>query len=237
MIQNPLHIYVDTESQKSIIEENAKGIYQLKKGATSFNVKIKEYEDLIKEPNEEIAKATKSYNEKISNLDREYSDYQSPKDYADRIWDKHIKEGWTDKKRLDENYYANYKQAQDKQKELEKRKAKEADAHKKKTDGIKNEIKKIDDLFKDVVWINQLAGNNLPQYKTAKMFMEGTKGKTSLQIGIKPLDTGGGFVYVQPYIYKEDYVPEINLQNGAIYFKYSDTKPEIKGAAWYKDIE
>ena len=36
MIQNPLHIYVDTESQNDKIEEKTKGIYQLKKGATSL---------------------------------------------------------------------------------------------------------------------------------------------------------------------------------------------------------
>ena len=238
MIQNPLHIYVDTESQKSIIEEKAKGIYQLKKGATSFNVSIKEYEDLVKRHKEAITKAEADYKKKIKSLEYEYLDYQSPKDYADRIWNQHIKEGWTDKKRLDENYYANHKQAQDKQKELEKRKAKEADAHKKKTDGIKNEIKKIDDLFKDVVWIYQLAGNNLPQVVNENSFNEAIeKGRDSINASINDLDTGGGFVYVQPYIYNKGYIPEINLQNGAIYFKYSDNKPEIKGAGWYKDNE
>lgn len=44
-INNPLHIFIDSVSQKNIIEKKGTGIYQLKNRTGTFEVGIKEYED------------------------------------------------------------------------------------------------------------------------------------------------------------------------------------------------
>ena len=238
MIQNPLHIYVDTESQNDKIEEKTKGIYQLKKGATSFKVSIKEYEDLVKEHREAIAKAEKDCALNLKKINEGYYQYYDPYIYAKNKWHSHVKQGVLDEKKLNESFKANQKYAEDKLKEEKEREEKENDICKKKVVQSNAKIAEIDSLFKDVVWIYQLAGNNLPKIVNENSFNEAIKkGSTSINVSINDLDTGGGFVYVQPYLYNKGYVPETNLQNSAIYFKYSDDKPKIIGAAWYKDKE
>lgn len=57
--------------------------------------------------------------------------------------------------------------------------------------------------------------------------------KTS--VSIDELEVGGGFVYIQPYLVKDNYIPVNDLATGAVYFSYGS--PEIRGARWFKDAD
>lgn len=84
--------------------------------------------------------------------------------------------------------------------------------------------------FENVRWIYQLAPNGIP--KNAK-YTEGTNGKVEWLATVDELEVGGGFIYIQPYLLTDNYVPENNLATGAIYFSYG--KPEILDAKWFID--
>lgn len=115
---------------------------------------------------------------------------------------------------------------------------KEYEEELKKIDKQKDYDDKVQELkkqYSDVVWMYQLAGNNLPQYTDKDSFNEakGIGVNFEWNPNINELEVGGGFVYIQPY--RKGKVPEVNLTNGAIFLSYGN--PEIKGGMWFKDKE
>lgn len=92
---------------------------------------------------------------------------------------------------------------------------------------------KLADQFKNVVWIYQLAPNGLPKIDNTTSFNEATLGQLEKTVSIEDLQVGGGFVYIQPYFKTDDYIPEVSLAYGAIYFSFG--QPEAIGAKWFED--
>lgn len=101
-----------------------------------------------------------------------------------------------------------------------------------KNDQVKLEREKaiLIEKFKNVRWIYQLSPIGVP--KNAK-YTEGSHGSVERLVTLEELEVGGGFVYIQPYLLADNYVPENNLATGAIYFSYG--QPEILHAKWFKD--
>lgn len=155
-MENPLHIYVDIEGQKNIIEQKGNGIFQLKARTGTFKVGIKEYRDAL-------AKIEK--------------DFKGTAQDAEKV--------------------------------------------------------KLKDKFKDVVWIYQLAPNGLPHIDNTIGFNERTIGELEKLVSIEELQVGGGFVYIQPYLKTDTYIPDVSLSYGAIYFSFG--QPEVFGAKWFED--
>ena len=154
-IKNPLHIHIDLDSYKNIIEKKTDGVYQVKNRTGSFDVSIKEYKDAL------------------FNLEK---------------------------------------------------------IHKNNPVKLNSEKAVLVKKFENVRWIYQLSTNGVP--KNAK-YTEGSNGAVERTVTLDELEVGGGFVFIQPYLFIEDYIPENNLRTGAIYFSYG--KPEILGAKWFKD--
>lgn len=91
----------------------------------------------------------------------------------------------------------------------------------------------LKEKFKEVVWIYQLAPNGLPHVDDTTSFNETTFGELEKTVSIEDLQVGGGFVYIQPYLKKENYIPEVSLAYGAIYFSFG--QPDVIGARWFED--
>lgn len=101
-----------------------------------------------------------------------------------------------------------------------------------KKDPVKLESEKaiLIKKFEKVRWIYQLSPIGVP--KNAK-YTEGSHGAVERLVTLEELEVGGGFVYIQPYLLADNYLPENNLATGAIYFSYG--QPEILDAKWFKD--